>query len=994
VPKGGYTPVFAGTVDKSDFGFNTTMVHKKPKQIGAELIELIQGDVSVDIFNRVAFSTDASIYQIIPVCVVAPRHTDDIIAVVKYARENDIAVAPRGAGSGVAGESLTGGIVINTARYMNEIVGVENNGGVVICRPGVVLDDLNNYLASFGKKIGPDPSSSDRAVIGGIVANNATGAHSLRYGYIAEYVERIEMVLADGTVAEFTNNLDPAAAAPNVANIAKKCLAVLQHKDRIIAKAMPRTKRNCCGYNIAGICHDGRIDLPKLLAGSEGTLGIFTSIALRTVEIPGAKALLQLEFNSLEAMAEAVPVIVNSGASACELMDKTLIGMAADALPQYRDILPRACTAALLVEHTADSIEEVAEKINKTDLALGRLASGRMCVFDPAQQQRLWKARKDAAPLLERQKGPDHPLPFIEDVSVENTRLVEYIAGLRDIGDKYDIPMAFYGHAGDGELHIRPYLDLSTPEGIKKMCSIAAEVFGLAWSLGGSISGEHADGLLRAAFIEKQYGSEFYQLLKAVKNIFDPTGLMNPGKIINNDPNVMTKNLRAAHIVFAERLMTNLNFDPKQFRYEIEQCSGDGVCLASEEGTRMCPVFRAMGEELACSRAKANLLHAWITGVLKREDFESDEFKQILGLCINCKMCSVECPSGVDISSLIIEARAEYAKRKGLTRTEKVLAHNRYLSVLGAVFSPISNFIMGRPFFKSLLERYLGLDRRRTMPKFYRSSFLKKGRKYLAKAGPVPSSMDKVAYFVDSYANYNDHQLGFAVIKSLRHNNIDVILPNQLPVPLPAVVYGDLKTARKDLAYIIRNLADAVRAGYKILCSEPSAALCLRDELKLIIDSEDAKLVSENTYELMSYLQDLHKRGKLKSPQKQAHHSELLTRHSERSEESQKFAYHTPCHLFAIGLAGASIALLTELTNVKITDINAGCCGLAGTCGMQKKNYDLSVEIAKDMVDALNAMDTKYAMTECAACKMQIEQLTDKKVIHPIKVLAEAYGLI
>jgi len=956
------------------------VMQEKTEQIGAELARLIKGDVSVDIFSRVAFSTDASIYQIMPACVVAPRDTEDVIAVVKYACENNIPIAPRGAGSGVAGESLTSGIVINTARHMNAIFGVESGGEIVVCQPGVVLDDLNNYLAKFGKKIGPDPSSSDRAVIGGVVANNATGAHSLQYGHIARYVERIETVLADGTVAEFTNNLDPARATDrNVAGIANKCMEVLRGKEDVISKALPRTKRNRCGYNIAGICHDGRIDLAKLLAGSEGTLGIFTKVAFRTVDLPKAKAILQLEFDSFENMAQAVPVIVDSGASACELMDRTLIDMAIEALPQCRDILPKDCTACLLVEHIGDSSEEVTKKINKTGSMVSDLASRQMCIFDPAQQQRLWKARKDAVPLLDRKKGPDHPVAIIEDVCVGSSRLAEYITGLQKIGEHYDIPMAFYGHAGDGELHIRPYLDLSLPEGIVKMGNIAADVFELAWSLGGTISGEHADGLLRAAFIQKQYGPEFYELLKGIKDIFDPAGLMNPGKIINDDPDVMTKNLRAGHIVFAERLMTNLNLDPKEFRYEIEQCSGDGVCLSTQVGSRMCPVFRAVGEELACSRAKANLLRAWIMGILDKADFESEEFKRIIGLCINCKMCSVECPSGVDISKLIIEARAEYAKRKGLTRTEKALAHNRSLSILGSLFSPVSNFIMDRSLFKSLLENFVGLDRRRTMPKFQRSSFLKKGRKYLAKAGPVASPIDKVAYFVDSYANYNDHDLGFAVIKCLRHNKIDVILPNQLPAPLPAIVYGDLDTARKDLTYIIRNLADAVRVGYKIVCSEPSAALCLRDELKLLIDSEDAKLVSENTYELMSYLQDLHRQGKLRT---------------RAGTDGREFAYHTPCHLFALGLAGASIELLTELANVKITDINSGCCGLAGTCGMQKKNYDLSVEIAKEMVEALNAVDAKFAMTECAGCKMQIEQLTSRKVIHPVKVLAGAYGLL
>ncbi|MHC5059677.1 MAG: anaerobic glycerol-3-phosphate dehydrogenase subunit C [Planctomycetota bacterium] len=954
------------------------VVQKKPEEIGDDLALLIKGDVSVDIFSRVAFSTDAGIYQILPACVVAPLDCDDVAAVVKYARQNNIAVAARGAGSGVAGESLTTGILINMTVYMTGILGTEDNGKVVVCQPGVVLDDLNNYLARFGRKIGPDPSSGNRAVVGGIVANDATGAHSLQYGHIAEYVERVKVVMADGRLAEFTNNIDPAHVTDkNVGAIAAGCAAVLQDKAEVIAKAQPKAKRNHCGYNIATVCHDGGIDLARLLAGSEGTLGIFTEIALRTVELPKAKALLQLEFESLQKMAAAVPAIVDSGASACELMGKTLIEMASDALPHYRDILPANCEATLLVEHVGDSIGEVTEKINITNRKVGKLASGRTGFFDEADQQRLWKVRKDAVPLLERDRGPDHSVGFIEDVAVENVHLAEYIAGLVEICRNYDIKMAFYGHAGDGELHIRPQLDLSVPGGVKKMCHIAAEVFELAWSLGGSISGEHAEGLLRAAFIEKQYGSEFYELLKAIKNIFDPDGLMNPGKIINDDPDIMTKNLRAAHIVFAERLMTNLNLDPKEFRYEIEQCSGDGVCLASQAGTRMCPVFRAVGEELACSRAKANLLRAWITGILDKSDFESDEFKKIISLCINCRMCSVECPSNVDISKLIIEARAEYVKRKGLGRTEDMLSHNRGMTNLGSLFAPLSNLVMKSGIFKWLLEKYSGLDRRRTMPVFQRGSFLGKGRRYLARAGAIGRPVDKVAYFVDSYANTSDQELGFAVVKCLRHNKIDVVLPNQLPAPLPAIVYGDLKTARKDLGYVVKNLARTVRAGYKVVCSEPSAALCLKEDLRLLLDSEDAKVVSENTYELMSYLRDLHSEGKLRT---------------KADRDERKFAYHAPCHVFALGQRGASIELLREICGVSVTDINAGCCGLAGTFGMQKKNYDLSVRIAKNMVEALNAVDTKFVMTECAACRMQIEELTDKIVIHPIKVLAKAYG--
>jgi len=942
------------------------------QQIAQDLAGLVKGEVQVDIFSRIAFSTD----------VVAPMDTADVVAVVKYAHRKGIAVVGRGAGSGVAGESLTDGIVLDMTRHMNRIIDVEDDGSFVTVEPGVVLDDLNNHLAAYGRKIGPDPSSGNRAVIGGVVANNATGAHSLQYGFIADFVESIRVVLADGSVVTLNNGVDPAAAedAP-VARLAAACMETLAGKEEVIARAQPKTRRNRSGYDIAGLCCDGRVNLARLMAGSEGTLAIFTQIRLRTVEVPACKALLQLEFDSIDRMAQAVGVVVDSGASACELMDRSLLEMASEALPAYRDIFPVHCAAALLVEHTGPGLEEVKAAIEATDAAVGDMAGGRRRVFEPGEQARLWKSRKDAVPLLHRQKGPKHPVPFMEDISVENTRLGEYITGLEKISRRYGISVTYYGHAGDGELHTRPYLDLGDPADVEKMKSIAADVFALAWSLGGTISGEHGDGLVRSAFIKQQYGEEYYRLLRGIKNIFDPDGLMNPGKIVCDDPDVMTKNLRASTPVLTERLDTKLFFETDEFRYEIEQCNGCGVCLSTRPGLRICPVHRALREELACSRAKANLLRAWITGKLQHSDFASDEFKRILGLCINCKMCSVQCPSGVDVSKLVMEARARLVGHRGLTATERALSHNRLLSRLGSAFAPVSNLVMATGVFRLLLEKTIGMDRRRSMPGFMRGSFIRKGRKYLSRLGPPDNPVDKVAYFVDSLANFNDHQLGFAVVKTLRQNNIDVILPGQLPAPMPAMAYGDVKTARADLAFSVGRLADVVRRGYKIVCSEPSAALCLRDELRLFIDTADARLVASGTYELMSYLNGLNKESR-------------LTAKVVDPLDGVHYAYHSPCHLCVLGGAGASIELLTSLTHLDITDINAGCCGMAGTCGMQKKNYELSLDIGRETADALNAIETPFVMTECGACKMQIEHMTDKKVIHPVKLLARAYGLL
>ena len=363
---------------------------------------------------------------------------------------------------------------------------------------------------------------------------------------------------------------------------------------------------------------------------------------------------------------------------------------------------------------------------------------------------------------------------------------------------------------------------------------------------------------------------------------------------------------------------------------------------------------------------------------LSEEDFESAEFRNILDLCINCKACMLQCPSGVDVSRLISIARAEYVRRKGLRRTERLLSHNRYLSMSGSMFSSLSGFVMKMHSFKWFLEKAAGLDLRRDLPGFARGSFLKKGRKFLASRPPITKPVDKIAYLVDSFANYNDHELAFAVLKVLRHNNIEVILPKQLPVPLPAACYGNVKSAKKDLAFNVKHLSEAVRSGYKIICSEPSAAMCLKDDLRFFVAGEDAELVSENTFELMSYLRNLFERGKLKPSV---------------GDLSHEYAYHCPCHLLAAGGDKVTVELLEKLCNIKVIDLKAGCCGLAGTFGMQKKNYELSTQIAANLKKALNETQISCVLTECSACKMQIEHISNIDVSHPIKVLKKAYKI-
>ena len=400
--------------------------------IGADLAGLVRGDVHVDIYSRAAFSTDASIYRILPQCVVAPKDAADIVAVVKYAADNQIAIAPRGAGSGLAGESLTSGIVLDVRRYMDSILETADDGSWVRVQPGVVLDALNLHLSKWGRKIGPDPSSGNRAVMGGVVANNATGAHSLQYGYISEHIQSIRAVLADGTCAELTETV-AAGTEGREGQLAQACLELLGNQQELIEKAQPATKRNRCGYSIQQIVSDGHLNLAKLMASSEGTLAVFSEITLRTVPLPKAKGLVQFEFADFETMAKAVPVIVDSGASACELMDHTLIMIARSAYPKYESVLPAECAATLLVEHVADDSQNVQSKIDNTIKTVGDLATGHMKVLDVGEQAFLWKARKDAVPLLNREKGSSHPVAFIEDISVDNSKLDKYVVGLESI---------------------------------------------------------------------------------------------------------------------------------------------------------------------------------------------------------------------------------------------------------------------------------------------------------------------------------------------------------------------------------------------------------------------------------------------------------------------------------------------------------------------------------------------------------------------------------
>ena len=866
---------------------------------------------------------------------------------------------------------------------MNQILDLNPDDNSVRVQAGVVLEQLNQKLAPFGKKIGPDPASGNRASIGGMIGNNSTGAHSLQFGYISNHLREVKVVACDGQEATLLRDHDPSANG-NLANRwAKQIYALLDPARDLMDRVKPKSPRNGSGYNVFKALEGNRVNLAELIAGSEGSLATVTEATLGLVELPKFSGLLQVNFDSMVTMATAVPLVMALKPSTCELMDGTLLKMSRDAYPQYKDVLPEVA-ASLLVEVDGDTEAEASSRAKEMKQLLDGLPGNAKPVdyreiTDLNVRARVWSARKAAVPLLFRTKGATQPIPVVEDVAVSTDALAEYVSGLQAITKKLDVPMAYYAHAGHGEMHPRPFLDLHQPEDVKKLRQLAEQTFELVWKLGGTISGEHGEGLVRAAFIKDQYGEEMYDIFRKIKAVFDPDGRVNPGKIINDDPDVMTKNLRFSHKATRADRPTNLIWRDNELTVEAEQCNGNGLCRSQDALLSMCPIFRATGDEDASPRAKGNLMRNWITGILPEDIMQTQEFKKVADLCVNCKSCAMQCPSLVNIPKMMMEARAEYVKKHGLTRTQLILTRSEPMSKLGAMFGPIANFFMGFGLSGRMLELVGGVDHRRPLPAFEWGSNLKKLRKYLQSLGPVQKPVGKVAYFVDLYATYNDHELGRVVVDILRYNGVEVIIPPQHEAGMPSLSYGDIPYVRKTIEYNVKHLAKAIRDGYTVVASEPTAALCLKEEYLDVIDSDDARLVAENTMDFTEYLGSMFRDGTLKEPTQKV---------------PMTLAYHEPCHYAAMKIEDGTLTLLRRIEGVEIEELPNSCCGIAGTFGFQKLKYDLSMKAGEPMLGPLRESKAQYGLTECGTCKMQMEQGGGKETLHPAKIIARSYGLL
>ena len=945
-----------------------------------ELRKQVEGEVRFDDFSKVLYSTDASIYQMEPVGVVIPRHKDDVLAVIDVARRNGVPILPRGGGTSLAGQTVNHAIVLDFSKYMDSLIEVNPHERWARVQPGIVLDTLNGLLAPHGLKYAPDPSTSNRASVGGGIGNNSCGSHSVIYGKTSDHVLELDVVLADGSEARFSN-LSPSRLENRLSGnslesrIYRRIPEIArQHSDEI-ASRYPNIMRRVSGYNLDQFQNGDNVNLSQMLVGSEGTLGVITEAKINLVPTPRATALAIAHFDSLGEACDATPTILEHSPAAVELVGEMLLERTrtSPTFSRRMTFVNGQPGAILVVEFTGDTPAEAADRARKLKENLARRRLGYDCItiLDGAGQANVWAVRKAGLGLLMSVRGDAKPIPFVEDTAVDPEHLGRFVRRFDEIVGNHGTTAGYYGHASVGCLHIRPLVSLKTQDGLDTMTSIASEIADLVQEFGGSLSGEHGDGIVRGVWTEKMFGPKIYDAFRQVKQAFDPDGIMNPGKIIDTPP--LTDNLRYGPRYKTLSFPTQLDFSADDgFEGAIDMCNGMGACR-KPDGT-MCPSFMATREEEHSTRGRANLLRAAISGALPPETLTSSRLYETLDLCLECKGCKGECPSNVDMAKLKYEFLHNYNAAHGTPLRAKLFAHINRLSRLGSRFAPLANLASHTPGLRWLLHQFLGIHKRRPLPSFASRTF----PAWFAKRTP-PNNAPRgpVVLFNDTFMNYNVPEIGIAAVELLEHAGFEVILANARCCARPMISKGLLSEAKANARFNVDLLAPYAARGVPIVGCEPSCLLTLRDEYPDLLRDDDSKAVAANSYLIDEFLMDLHRKGELAL---------------NFSDTSKRILFHGHCHQKALVGVGDSLNILNLPPNFTVEEAKTGCCGMAGSFGFEKEHYDISMAIGSQKLFPL--VESKSDDWEIAvmgiSCRQQVEHGTSHRPRHLIELLRDA----
>ncbi len=963
------------------------MVHP----LEAALRRHVSGAVRFDAAARALYSTDASNYQVYPLGVVMPRTVDDVIAAVALCAEHGISVIPRGGGSNLCGSAIGAGVVLDFTPHMDAILDLDIAARQVRVQPGVILGRLNRQLAAHGLQFGPDPASAERVSVGGAIGANATGAHSIRHGMTADHVDAVQVVLADGTLTTFDADQSPPLLRAAVEQIARA-------HEVAIRRDFPKVWRRASGYNLdyvvemlsfdstrppaclteanarrrgsnleAHLRQIGRRTLAPLFAGAEGTLGVITEATLHVVPKPRHTALVVAAFASLEDAMRAVPLLLTADPSAIELIGGVFIRTARE-LPECRERLSwldarDVPDGVLVIEFDGDTPTEVADRAER----LHRLARTEQLpchlrtLLDAQAQADVWHVRRIGLNVLTSIRGHIKPISIVEDLAVPVERLAEFVARMDAIFAANDTYGAYYAHASAGVLHVRPMVNLRTARGLEQMRTIGQQALALCHELGGAMSGEHGDGLERSHYNEALFGPQVYQAFCALKDTFDPCGLLNPGKKVRASE-------MEAHLRFGPNYRAAPYLRPTTFRFRedgsfaamAEQCNGNGACRKLDSGV-MCPSYRATRDEAHSTRGRANLLRE-----LLRENapihLDLEAVKRALELCLSCKACATECVAGVDMSKLKSEFLAHYYARHGIPLRAWLLGRIGRLAPLASALAPLSNTLLRTRLVKAAFQ----LAPERRLPAFHFHSFDRWWRYH-----PQPNDdRPQVVLFVDTFARYQHPQVALDAVRLLEHLGYRVIVPPWRCCGRPLISQGQPAAMLEDARFNVAQLYHWARQGIPIIGLEPSCVSALRNDYPDLLDGDEVRIVAQYTMSIEAWLAQ-------RLPD------------APSASDAPLVLLHGHCHQKALwGTSTTHIAL--RKVGFRVEEIDSTCCGMAGAFGYEAEHYSLSQRIGElSLLPAVRAAPPNAVIAAPGtSCREQIAHFTTRVAYHPVELIA------
>jgi FAD/FMN-containing dehydrogenase/Fe-S oxidoreductase len=959
-----------------------------------QLRGLIKGDVRFDTGSRLLYSTDASMYQVEPVGVVIPRDADDVQAALTLASRHGVAILSRGGGTSLTGQTVNHALVLDFSRYMNEILEVNREEKWARVQPGVVQDELNHHVRPLGLLFGPDTSTSNRATVGGMLGNNSGGSHSIAWGLTVDHVIEMTVLLSDGSQAVF-GEITPEAFE------AKCRLATLEgaiyretarlrdtYADEIRAR-YPAQWRRVAGYNLnelvgvsvrphslagGGNAAPRPFSMARLITGSEGTFVTVLEAKMRLVDRPKHTGLAVIHYRDIQEALECSQSILESGPYAVELTDKLILDLARGNIEQSKRMgfVQGDPAAILIVEYAGDTADEVRAKVEALEARRGRERFGYAATvtLDPREQGEIWKLRKAGLGLLFGIHGDAKPLAFVEDTAVQPKDLAKFVARFREIFARHEVAGAYYGHCSVGCLHIRPAINLKTARGLEQVRQIADEITDLVVEFNGTISSEHGDGRARSPFLERMYGPRIMGAFRELKRAFDPDNRLNPGNIVGRTD--VTESLRYGSDYKTWEPVTLLDFSKQGgFAAAVEMCNGVGECRKKLEGT-MCPSYMVTRDEEHSTRGRANALRAVLSGRVPPAEFTGRRLYEVMDLCLECKGCKGECPANVDMAKLKYEFLHHYHQANGLPLRNRLFGHIATLNAIGALWPGMFNALSALAPSRWLLEKIAGIDRRRPLPPLAAETFT---AWFARRSAPASAPRGEVVLFHDTFVTYNTPEIGRAAVELLETGGYRVVLVDRKCCGRPLISKGMLDVAREHAVFNVAKLAPYARRGVAIVGLEPSCLLTLRDEYVDLLRTDDARIVAEHAALLEQFLIRERDRG-LTLP---------------FSGNGRKALLHGHCHQKAIVGTAPTVAVL-RWAGYEVSEVDSGCCGMAGSFGFEREHYDVSVALGNRRLAP--AVKAASADTEVVApgisCRQQVAHLAGRRALHPAEALHRA----